>query len=91
LTEVCGKELGNRVVLVKQEYWIGSDLSCAICRPDDLFCDARHTRVYRHQKGSWHAEHNKSQNGLWLRVPQVSVETMIQFQLGEQRFRLKVE
>jgi hypothetical protein len=32
----------------------------------------------------------KTQNGLWLRMSQINVESMVQFQVGEQRFRLKV-
>jgi hypothetical protein len=40
---------------------------------------------------NWHAEHNKTQNGLWLRMSQIVAESMIQFQVGEQRFRLKVQ
>jgi hypothetical protein len=91
LTEVLGDRIGNRVVLVKPEYWIGSSANCFICRPDDPFCEPRHTRIYRTPKGHWFAEHNKSRNGLWLRMPQVSVETSLQFQIGEQRFRLKVQ
>ena len=42
VTELIGKEIGNRMLLVKNEYWIGSDPSCPICRPDDPFCEPRH-------------------------------------------------
>ncbi len=45
LTELLGKEIGNRALLVKNEYWIGSDPSCPICRPDDPFCEPRHVRL----------------------------------------------
>jgi FHA domain len=91
LTEVLGQGIGNRIVLVKPEYWIGSDPTCHICRPDDRFCEPRHAHVYSTPQGKWFAEHNKSQNGLWLRMPQVKVEKSIQFQIGEQRFRLRVQ
>jgi hypothetical protein len=91
LTELLGKEIGNRTLLVKPEYWIGSDPTCPICRPDDPFCEPRHARVFRGPKGGWHAEHSRTQNGLWLRMAQVNVESMAQFQIGEQRFRLKVQ
>jgi len=91
LTEILGEGIGNRIILVKPEYWIGSDSICLICRPDDQFCEPRHARVYYTPKGQWFAEHNKSQNGLWLRMSQVKVEKTIQFQIGEQRFRLKVQ
>ena len=30
-------------------------------------------------------------NGLWLRMPQITVESVAQFQIGEQRFQLKVK
>jgi len=90
LTELLGREIGNRLLLVKDEYWIGSDPACAVGRPDDPYCDPRHVRLSRSAKGGWNAEHHKTQNGLWLRMTQIVVESMIQFQVGEQRFRLKV-
>ena len=90
LTELLGKEIGNRILLVKDHYWIGSDPNCALCRADDPFCEPKHVRLHRTSKGTWGAEHNKTQNGLWLRMVQIAVDSMIQFQVGEQRFRLKV-
>ena len=90
LSEMLGQEIGNRVLLVKGEYWIGTDPTCQVCRPDDPFCEARHVRLYRSPRGHWQAEHNKTLNGLWLRMPQITVESAIQFQVGEQRFKLKV-
>jgi hypothetical protein len=90
LTELLGREIGNRILLVKGEYWIGSEAGCAICRADDPFCEPKHVRVFRGARGGWQAEHNKTQNGLWLRMVQITVESMILFQIGEQRFKLKV-
>jgi hypothetical protein len=90
LTELLGKEIGNRILLVKEEYWIGSDPSCQVCRPDDPFCEPRHVRLSRGPRGHWHAEHNKTQNGLWLRMTQITVDSTVHFQAGEQRFKLKV-
>jgi hypothetical protein len=89
LTELIGNEIGNRVLLMKTEYWIGSDPSCAICRPDDPFCEPKHVRLHRGSRG-WHVEHNKTRNGLWLRMPQITVESVLRFQIGEQRFCLEV-
>jgi FHA domain len=91
VTELIGAEIGNRMLLNKNEYWIGSDPTCPICRPDDPFCEPRHVLLYRKDKGSWHAEHNKTPNGLWLRMPQITVESLAQFQIGEQRFQLRVK
>jgi pSer/pThr/pTyr-binding forkhead associated (FHA) protein len=92
LTELIGKEVGNRVLLTKAEYWIGTDPDCAICRPDDPFCEPRHVRLHRDPKGAWHAEHQKTLNGLWIRVPQITVDAnaTARFQIGEQRFMLRV-
>lgn len=90
LTELLGREIGNRVLLVKGEYWIGSDPSCEVCRGDDPFCDPKHVRLFRSSKGNWAAEHHKTPNGLWIRMSQIHVESMIHFQIGEQRFKLKV-
>jgi hypothetical protein len=44
----------------------------------------------RYGQGGWQAQNNKSLNGLWLRVPQVTVEDGCLFQIGEQRLRLKI-
>jgi pSer/pThr/pTyr-binding forkhead associated (FHA) protein len=90
VTELVGNEIGNRILLVKPEYWIGSDATCPICRPDDPFCEPRHVRLFRAPSGAWHAEHNKTQNGLWLRMSQIVVDSVVRFQTGEQRFQLKV-
>jgi hypothetical protein len=75
----------------KSEYWIGSDPSCPICRADDPFCEPKHVRLYRASRGGWHAEQHKTPNGLWLRMQQIIVESLAQFQIGEQRFQLKVK
>ena len=92
VTELIGSEIGNRMLLIKTEYWIGSDPACPICRPDDPFCEPRHVRLYRGgSRGGWHAEHPKTSNGLWMRMPQISVEATAQFQIGEQRFQLRVK
>ncbi len=90
LTELLGNEIGNRLVLAKPEYWIGTDPTCSVCRPDDPFCEPRHVRLYRDRKGGWLAEHHKTQNGLWLRMPQITVEATVHFQAGEQRFQIKI-
>ena len=90
LTELLGDEIGNRALLEKPEYWIGTDPACAICRANDPFCEPQHVRLHRKSSGAWHAENNKTQNGLWVRMSQVTVESLAQFQIGEQRFQLRV-
>jgi hypothetical protein len=88
--ELVGGEIGNRAVLVKDEYWIGAGPSCAIARADYPFCESRHARLFRNARGGWSVEHDKSLNGLWLRMPQIAVESVVHFQAGEQRFRIRV-
>lgn len=90
LVELVGNSFANRVPLLGAEYWIGTDPSCAICRPNDPYCEARHARLSRDAKGNWQVEQAKTVNGLWFRVPQVVCDTVVQFQIGEQRFRLRV-
>ena len=89
LSELVGAGIGNRVVLTRPEYRIGSDPGCAIARLGDPFCAPRQVRVFRAAKG-WAADHPKTVNGLWVRLPQVVAERSLQFQLGEQRFKLTV-
>jgi pSer/pThr/pTyr-binding forkhead associated (FHA) protein len=90
LVELIGGGIGNRVLLAKSEYWIGADPSCAICRSGDIFTSPRHVRLIRETKGAWNAQNNKSLNGVWLRIPQITVEDGCLLQIGEQRLRLKV-
>jgi pSer/pThr/pTyr-binding forkhead associated (FHA) protein len=87
---IPGDPAGRKIVLSAKEYWIGSDPACAIRRQSDPFVEPRHVRLYRDDKENWHAQHNKTLNGLWLRVPHISVEDGCLFQIGEQRCRLNV-
>ncbi len=88
LVEIAAGKILSRLPLAKPEYWIGSDPTCAICRAGDPFIALRHVRLYREANGAWHAQNNKTTNGLWLKVPQVTVPDSCSFQIGEQRFRL---
>jgi hypothetical protein len=63
LTEIVGSEIGNRILLVKPEYWIGSDPSCQSCRSDDPFCEPRHVRLHLGARESWHVQNNKTACG----------------------------
>lgn len=90
LTELIGGGGGNKTHLARAEYWIGSDPACAICRPDDPFVEPRHARLFRDPKGLWQIEHDKTLNGIWLRKTQIEVDSTCQFQIGEQRFRMRI-
>jgi hypothetical protein len=90
LSENIGRRVPVSRAFRRAEYWIGSDPDCPVCRPDDPFCDPRHVRLFRGPRGGWHAEHNKTQNGLWLRMAQITADVVVHFQVGVQRFKLKV-
>lgn len=90
-TEVLANGVGGRVVLSGERYWIGSDPSCEICRPNDSFVSGKHACLSRSVRGTWMLQHNQTLNGIWLRMPQVVLEQgkKCEFQIGEQRFRLR--
>jgi hypothetical protein len=88
LVELLSGEAVLRVPLVAAEYWIGSDPACPVCRAGDPFAEPRHVRLSHEANGGWYAQNNKSANGLWLKVAQITVEDGCLFQIGEQRCRL---
>lgn len=90
IVEMIESGLGQPTPLLGPEHWIGSDAGCSICRAGDPYCEARHVRLFRDSKGGWQAEHDKTINGLWFRISHVAAESTIQFQIGEQRFKLQV-
>ncbi len=90
LVELTPAGPGMPLALAGKECWIGTDSGCAIRRDGDPFIEPRHVRLFRDDKGGWHAQHNKTLNGLWLRVPQIAAEDGCTFQIGEQRLRLTV-
>ncbi len=82
---------GERFLLTRPENWIGRDAgTCAVVREHDALLSPRHARIYRDRKGRWHVENNKSLNGTWLRIDEMALDAACQFQLGEQRFLLRV-
>ena len=88
--EVLPTGIGARLPLMGPELWIGSDPTCAACRPQDPFVSPKHVQIFREGKGPWSVRNNGSPNGLWVRMPQFVVAKECAFQIGEQRFRLAV-
>ncbi len=76
-------------VLEKLENWIGTAAECDI-RRNDRFVEPWHARVFTSPGRGWTVQHDKTLNGVWLRVPQVTVAGVCFFMIGEQRFRLQV-
>ncbi len=90
-SEMIGSGMGSRTMLTQSEYWIGSDPTCEICRRQDPFVKSRHALLTRSPRGTWVIQNNRTLNGIWLRMPQVSISSgqNCEFQIGEQRFRLQ--
>ena len=63
--------------------------TCSVVLNDPLVSPL-HARIFRDSKGRWLVENSKSLNGVWLRVAHAPLDASCQFQLGEQRFLLKV-
>ncbi len=91
LIEMIPGRAGTETPLLRAEYWIGSDAACTIARPDDPYCHPKHCRIFRQPNGAWMAEHPKTLNGLWIRLPSVTAADTVQFQIGEQRFKFRVD
>ncbi len=90
LVELTAKGDGRRHPLTGDEARIGRNAqTCSIVLNDPLVSPV-HARIFRDSKGRWLVENAKSLNGVWLRVAHAPLDGTCQFQLGEQRFILKV-
>ncbi len=80
----------KRYFLDKPDLWLGRDARRCGLVVDDPMLDPRHARFQRDGRGRWLLSCTGTVNGLWVRVNRVPVEEGCQFQLGEQRFLLRV-
>ncbi len=79
----------KRYPLDRPELWVGRDrAACSIVLEDPLV-SPKHARLFRDPKGKWMIQNNRSLNGLWMRITEVSLEKGGQFQCGEQRFLIR--
>jgi pSer/pThr/pTyr-binding forkhead associated (FHA) protein len=92
LLELTPQGEGRRIFLDKADHWLGRDRAqCDVLLADDPMVSPRHARLFKDDKGSWHLENARSRNGIWLRVDgKMHIDGTAQFQLGEQRFLLRV-
>ncbi len=91
LVELKPQEEGKRIFLTKPDNWIGRDpAQASVVFANDPLVSPRHARLYRDAKGRWHCDNAHSLNGLWIRVDKTPLDGTAQFQLGEQRFLLKI-
>ena len=90
LTEVVHNSIGQRLALTKDSYLIGTASSCDIVRVDDPFSEPTHAKLARSENGTWVMQNQNARNGVWIRLPQISIgrKGKCEFQAGEQRFKL---
>ena len=90
LTEVVHGSTGARIALTKDTYTIGTASTCDIIRSEDPFAEPVHATLARSENGTWVAQNNNAKNGVWIRLPQISIgfKQKCEFQAGEQRFKL---
>jgi pSer/pThr/pTyr-binding forkhead associated (FHA) protein len=91
LVELTAQGDGRRFPLMKEENLIGRRTQSAdVALADDPLVSPQHARLYSDKKGRWHIENTKAINGTWLRIERMAIDPTGQFQIGEQRFLLKV-
>jgi pSer/pThr/pTyr-binding forkhead associated (FHA) protein len=89
LVELTSQGDGRRFPLPGNEHWVGGDASCTVPLDDPMIAD-RHVRLFRDERG-WRLESHEARDGVWLRIEKpVTVDRRCSFQLGEQRFLLRV-
>jgi pSer/pThr/pTyr-binding forkhead associated (FHA) protein len=92
LLELTPQGEGQRFLLRKPEQWLGRDAkNCPVSVPGDPLLSPRHAKVAKDARGRWFIENAKSLNGTWIRITQMPLGGAGQFQLGEQRFAVKVQ
>jgi pSer/pThr/pTyr-binding forkhead associated (FHA) protein len=64
--------------------------ACKIVVSDDPAISTVHARVYRSEDGGFLIEDAKSLNGVWMANRERRLSKSSQFQLGDQRFRLRI-
>lgn len=90
LIQVLKEGVGKRFFLDAAEQWIGRDANQAIALVDDVQVDARHAKVVKDAKGNWSIADAGSLNHVWLRIERHAIEGSCEFQLGEQRFVVRI-
>lgn len=91
LVELTPQGEGLRYPLAAAEHWIGSSPEqCGIVVRNDPFVSKRHAQLTCDSQGRWQIRDAKSRNGTWLRIHEIPVKSLAEFQAGEQRFLLKI-
>lgn len=80
---------GQRFFLEGDNIEIGRDRSCPVFL-DDPMVSPKHAKLLKNDKGEWEIHNLNSLNGTWIRKNRMVVVRLGQFQIGEQRFVLRV-
>jgi pSer/pThr/pTyr-binding forkhead associated (FHA) protein len=90
LVELTPAGEGERLLLSQPDNRIGRGRQCTLVLEGDLLLSPVHARIFRDAKERWQLENCNALNGTWIRITKVPLEGTGQFQLGEQRFLIKV-
>ncbi len=90
LVEVGETGSEKRFAITSTEHWIGRDSRLSSIVLDDPMVSPRHARLYRDKQNRWLLSNAKSLNGIWLRINRIDLGSTAQFQLGEQRFSIRM-
>jgi pSer/pThr/pTyr-binding forkhead associated (FHA) protein len=91
LIEVKTRGEGQRWLLDQDEVWLGGDPTrCKVVAANDPLASSRHARIFKDPRGRWYVENSRSLNGTWLRIDRLPIDGAGQFQMGEQRFLMRV-
>ncbi len=90
LVEVGDSGQEKTFSVTETEHWIGRDSRLCSIVMNDPMVSPRHARLYRDKQNRWLLANAKSLNGVWLRINRIDLGNTAQFQLGEQRFSIRV-
>ncbi|HLW66312.1 MAG TPA: FHA domain-containing protein [Gemmataceae bacterium] len=90
LVELSADVEVKRFPLADGDTWIGRNPACNVVLADDMLVNGRHAKIYRDEKNRWVIENAQSGNGTWLRIDHIAFDRTCHFQLGEQRFIVRI-
>lgn len=90
VVEITPSGESDKIKIEEDEVFIGSDQAACAIHVDDRFVDPIHAKIYRDEHGRWHLVNQKSTNGTWVKIDDITIEKTAQIQAGEQRFSIWV-
>ncbi len=91
LVEMTPRGNGHEFPLSEGETIIGTNAAlCSIAITGDPFVSSTHARIIKDKKNRWIIENLNSLNGIWLRIDEMALDTGGEFQIGEQRFLVRI-